>query len=166
QFTGLRDAVLNHFKGDVAFGNTGLKCQHTPIVYAVNILLIGDIGKTASIHHEPRPPSILRSLCRGHGPNAALRRRDTCEPDSHVRNAVRRLPSAMYTGAVAGSGQSAWNVFCAAASPSEINASTASAARSTSRSRSLRSAAEKSFNTNAAGSIRPGGRPTPNRTRR
>ena len=49
--------------------------------------------------------------------------------------------------------------------PSASNDSMASAVRSSSNGRSLRSVLENSFSTKSAGLCRPGGRPTPNRTR-
>jgi hypothetical protein len=48
--------------------------------------------------------------------------------------------------------ESAWNRFCAGSSPSSNSASTASAARSTANSTSLRSVAENRFSTKSAGS--------------
>jgi len=52
-----------------------------------------------------------------------------------------------------------------ASRPSVSRHSTASAVRSTANGRSLRSAEENSLRTKSAGACRPGGRPTPNRTR-
>jgi hypothetical protein len=60
---------------------------------------------------------------------------------------------------------SVWYSFWASARPLVINASTASAARSRAKGSSLRSWAEKSLSTKAAGSTRPGGRPMPKRAR-
>ena len=62
--------------------------------------------------------------------------------------------------------ESAWKRFCVGSSPSASRASVASAARSTAKSSSLRSVAEKRLSTKSAGSWRPGGRPMPKRTRR
>jgi len=59
-----------------------------------------------------------------------------------------------------------WKRFCAASRPLPTRASAASAQWSTLNASSLRSVAEKSRSTKSAGSIRPGGRPMPNRTRR
>lgn len=56
--------------------------------------------------------------------------------------------------------------FCAASKPLLSSVSTASAARSTSRANSSRTAAGKGDSTKSDGACRPGGRPIPKRTRR
>lgn len=59
----------------------------------------------------------------------------------------------------------AWTRFCAGSSPNSISNSVASAACSHTVGTSARSAALKASSTNVAGSLRPGGRPIPMRTR-
>ena len=59
----------------------------------------------------------------------------------------------------------AWTVFWAGSRPCAISSSVASAACSQSTGTSVRSAAVKFSSTNDAGSLRPGGRPMPMRTR-
>ena len=59
-----------------------------------------------------------------------------------------------------------WNFCCAATRPSESSSSTASAPSDIRNGRSFDSVVPKSFRTQSAVSIRPGGRPTPTLTRR
>ncbi len=121
-----------------------------------------------------RASSVLRNSCAVRSPasrsspGSPPRARSSTSrcPTATARSAARWWSSSDAIGGLLGvRAQSAWNVFCAAAIPLDSSVSTASAARSMTSGSSFRSAAEKSRSTKVAASIRPGGRPTPTRTR-
>lgn len=82
-----------------------------------------------------------------------------------VGRLILRWPARRVAG-LPNTSQGAWKRCCASSRPTSTTDSTASAAVSRVKGSSARSVDEKSLSTKAAGSIRPGGRPIPTRTRR
>src|SRR5690606_21844625 len=81
------------------------------------------------------------------------------------RTSLRAPFSTMLRYSATGLEGGAWKRCCAASTPAAATASTASAASETTDGRVSRSVDEKSRSTKDAASWRPGGRPTPTRTR-